>query len=410
MSNFPISLRLIEEKDSLDIFNWRNDPITVEFSTTGEVEYSQHETWFPRKIKDQNTDWLIITNSAQEKIGMVRFDKKDENTATVSINLNPAFRGRGYGQLSLERSLLYYFHKCKKESLSVCIKALIHDENVASHHIFRCCGFKEDGKEGEEIRYSLTEDNFNSKRIKLGLKLWSSNLQWFAEAKERFLRQEFDFLELYVVPNTFNPEKLSLLREIPVNIHVPIEEEFNLLAEREKNFTVMEEAQKFADFFDSEYIIVHPGRAENFDIPKDNWKLLQDSRIIVENVPLKPIGGGIPLQGYNYEQLLELMQKSGRGFCLDFSHALKAAKSLNVNPYQFTEKLLSLHPTVFHVVGGHLGIEEDEHLNLWEGDFDWKWIKQKILESSSKRVVLEVPKTGNSLENDIKNVDWFRRV
>ncbi|MEK6845864.1 MAG: GNAT family N-acetyltransferase, partial [Nanoarchaeota archaeon] len=327
MSNSPVILRLIDEKDSLDIFNWRNDPVTVKFSTTGKVEWSQHQAWFPKKIKDLNTCWLILTNSTQEKIGMVRFDKEDKNIAVVSINLNPAFRSQGYGQLSLERSIQYYFKKCQKESGGLLrLKALIHPDNLASHRLFRSCGFKEEGKEREEIRYFLTEEDFNSKRIKIGLKLWSSNVRWFAEAKERFQQQEFDFLELYVVPGTFNPEKLSLLREIPVDIHVPIEEEFNLLAKREKNFTLMEEAQKFADFFHSEYIIIHPGRGEKMDIPINNWNLLHDPRIIIENVPVKPIGGGIPLQGYNYEQLQELLEKSGKGFCLDLAHAFKAAK------------------------------------------------------------------------------------
>lgn len=408
MNQEEIRLRPVREEDSLDLFNWRNDPETVKYSPSGEVKYEDHLQWFSKNINDPKTKILIITNQKEDKIGMVRFDLDDNLDAVISINLNPKWRGKGYGKLGLKKSLDYGFQELDLKK----VRADLHQDNIPSKKIFLGIGFKETGLT-EKKDYLITElhknDYFNSK-IKFGIKLWSTNHQWFAEAKERFVKQEFDFLELYVVPGTFDAEKLSILQEMPVNIHVPTEEEFNLLAEREKNLKVIEEARKFADFFHSEYIIVHPGRAQNLEIPENNWNLLQDHRIIIENVPIKPIGGGIPFQGYNYEQLQELLEKSGRGFCLDFSHAFKAAKSLQLNPKEFTKKLLLLKPTVFHVVSGHLEIEEDEHLNLWEGDFDLKWIKQTILKSKSRLVVFETPKRNNNLDNDCQNIKYFKEL
>ena len=57
--------------------------------------------------------------------------------------------------------------------------------------------------------------------MKLGLKLWSTNHLWFPEAVQRFQNKEFEFIELYAVPQSFNPSHLQILKEasIPINIH-----------------------------------------------------------------------------------------------------------------------------------------------------------------------------------------------
>lgn len=264
------------------------------------------------------------------------------------------------------------------------------------------------------------ESNFikPNPNIQFGLKLWSSNTQWFKEAAERYSRKEFDFLELYVVPGTFDKfgeEELALLKSIPIALHAPNEDMLDLCKNKEENLKIIEEVEKLSKYFQPEYVIFHLGFGEDKEILSQNLALIKSkiSNVIIENVPQKPLFGEEDLYGYSFSRLKEIQDKFGFGSCLDFTHALKAAKSQNISPEQFVEQLLTLKPKAFHLCGGWKDTETDDHLNLWEGDFDWRWIKQKILESGCKKVVFEVPKRkgdNGELENDIKNMDWFRGV
>ena len=91
-----ITLRFAERKDSLDILAWRNDPVTVRFSPTGAVKLEDHLKWFEDKLSSLNTN-IFIALQEQNKIGMIRFDREGRS-AEVSINLDPRYRGKGYGK------------------------------------------------------------------------------------------------------------------------------------------------------------------------------------------------------------------------------------------------------------------------------------------------------------------------
>jgi RimJ/RimL family protein N-acetyltransferase len=116
--------------DSLDVLNWRNDPLTRAMSRTSDlVEQTSHMAWFNAAINDPNRTWLIGEIEGQ-KIGMVRFDHGEETE--VSININPACRGRGLGFRLLTHALGY---------VSGPLVAEIKANNLASQRVFERAGF-----------------------------------------------------------------------------------------------------------------------------------------------------------------------------------------------------------------------------------------------------------------------------
>ena len=72
-----------------------------------------------------------INNDAIEFIGFI----KNVNDIFISININPNFRGNGYGSTILKEVL-------DKIDKGVLIKAEIIKDNIASIKLFEKCGFE----------------------------------------------------------------------------------------------------------------------------------------------------------------------------------------------------------------------------------------------------------------------------
>ena len=88
-----LQCRLISSEDSKEVLDWRNDPVTREMSmTTSVISWSDHSDWFS-KMLDSSTRIGFIGELGGEKIGVV-FMHVNKSTAKVSINLNPAHRGK----------------------------------------------------------------------------------------------------------------------------------------------------------------------------------------------------------------------------------------------------------------------------------------------------------------------------
>ena len=256
--------------------------------------------------------------------------------------------------------------------------------------------------------------------IKIGLKLWSSNFNLFQDVKDSFEKGDFDFIELYTVPGTFSNKKdndFNKLKDIPTNIHAPhFLHDFNLILDKKRNLDVFEEVKKFADLFESNYIVVHPGvlgtnasnSKDNFETLKNNIKLLSDKRIIIENMPFRGIKN-TTCYGNKIDQVKKMVNLTN-GLCLDFGHAVKAAFSNNLNYKEFTKELLELDPCVFHISDGFIKSEIDEHLDLGSGNYDLLFMKKQILKNKNKIVVLETPKKNNNIANDLKNIEFFKNL
>ncbi len=402
-----LTVRKATLDDSTDIFDWRNDPVSVKFSPTGLVKLEDHLKWYPRKLTDNNCLMLIITNEKKEKIGMARFDRENEK-AVVSININPKFRGRGYGYLGLTAAI----SECFGHYLVEKIEAKVDTDNEISKKLFQKSGFVISGAENSLLIFTLNRKDYFNSKMKFGIKLWSNNDQWFPEAVMRFQNKDFDFIELYVLPNSFSEEHWNILKQanIPINIHAPNEHQLNLAISNEQNLFIMEEVKRAANFFSSEYIIIHPGIGGDIKCILSNIKNINDHRLIIENTPYKSLIGKDHLFGYTFERMRIILEETNKKFCLDFTHAIKSATTQNIDAKEFITKLMTLNPSVFHISDGDSSIEHDQHFNLGEGNFDLKFNKSCVLQCPNAFVVFETPKTNNTLENDIKNINFFKQL
>lgn len=254
--------------------------------------------------------------------------------------------------------------------------------------------------------------------IKYGLKLWSTNKkELFKEAAELFKNREIDFVELYIVPDSFLPGESDFLNDsknVPTTLHAPhMEHGFDVFnIDDEKAETFKNQVIKIADYLNSRFIVVHAALGDSQKIFKKNIQKIIDKRILVENMPKIGLENEICF-AHSYLQL-KLIKDSGFNICLDLSHAINSAASQKIDYKEFIEKLIfGLNPIYFHLCGGSKSSVKDEHKNLFDGDFDIKWIKKTLLKIAKKKdiyLVFETPKGAFGLENDIKNINYFQEL
>lgn len=243
--------------------------------------------------------------------------------------------------------------------------------------------------------------------MKFGIKLWSTNSPLFGEVKSRFINKEIDFLELSAIRQTFDSEKLYFLSGVPVVIHCDnTGVNFSQVALKKDNLAAMREAQKFADVLNAKYIVIHPGYHGTIANVNGILDEVNDSRVCVENMPGKMLDLGRDCVGRTPAELEKI---HARGLCLDISHAIKSAVTLKKEPVLVIRDYLKLNPVLYHVSDGFLDSEVDEHMNIGEGNYDFRTIFE-LIKDKDARVVLETPKEKGGLENDIRNIKVLKRI
>lgn len=246
-------------------------------------------------------------------------------------------------------------------------------------------------------------------KLQYGVKLWSINTDLYKELIKVCNEGKADYLEILYVPG--KTEKIDLLAEnkIPIVIHAPTFNQGVLFAsdDIEKNNEMMKNIMDFSEKLNASCIIVHPdiGNKENFIRFLERNK---DKPLAIENMPKKALDKNDCI-GYSEEDIKEFLDAGKFKFCLDFSHAIKTAVSLQIDYKEFLSKLIKLNPEIAHLSDGRLDNEKDEHMSLGEGEFDWVFIAKLIKNSSVKKITFEVPKT-EGLQNDIKNIEYFKNI
>ena len=134
------------------IWEWRNDPTTRSMSRSKDlVSWEDHSSWYQKTIANPNRI-IYVGITEQLPIGVVRFDSINnlEDSFEISININPAERGKELGLEVLKNSL----HKLKQERpLVKRIIAEVRKENPASNRLFVSCNF---------IPQQTSESGFNT--------------------------------------------------------------------------------------------------------------------------------------------------------------------------------------------------------------------------------------------------------
>lgn len=135
-----LRLRRATKEDANLLYEWRNDEATRRYSfNQDKVTFSSHLDWFTDSLANPDRCILIAENDTLP-IGVFRFDKI-ESSLEVSIYLDPALHGQGYGTRILETGIEYVkAHYPEITKLSGKILA----GNVASKKAFLKAGFFEE--------------------------------------------------------------------------------------------------------------------------------------------------------------------------------------------------------------------------------------------------------------------------
>lgn len=143
-------IRLASYEDSDEILLWRNDSLTRGMSKSLEaVNPVSHNKWIKLSLKNKSCIMLIGVER-EVKVGVCRFDI-DKLVATVSININPTMRNKGFGKSLLRDSIIYF----KSLYNDIALIASIRKENFTSNKCFLACNFHKVAEDDGYIYYRL---------------------------------------------------------------------------------------------------------------------------------------------------------------------------------------------------------------------------------------------------------------
>jgi UDP-2,4-diacetamido-2,4,6-trideoxy-beta-L-altropyranose hydrolase len=104
MTNGGILLRRARPEDCRLIWKWANEPTIRAVSFSSEpIPWESHVRWFEAKLADPNCLLLIAENGQHKEIGQIRYELQGAE-AEVSVSLDPAARGKGYGAAMIAAS------------------------------------------------------------------------------------------------------------------------------------------------------------------------------------------------------------------------------------------------------------------------------------------------------------------
>ena len=138
MGGATLNLRDVEPRDCRLLFKWANDRETRSASFSSDpISWDRHQAWFASKLNDTECAFFIAENSGGEPIGQARFELNGLE-ATISISLDVAHRGVGYGERLLSASADRLFAERGVNHFHAFVKP----ENAASSRTFERAGYK----------------------------------------------------------------------------------------------------------------------------------------------------------------------------------------------------------------------------------------------------------------------------
>ena len=259
---------------------------------------------------------------------------------------------------------------------------------------------------------------------RLGFKLFTTDIQnnpnFTAETIEFVREHELEtYIELMVIPST-TEEILKKFQNFLSGIEVVIHAPHNSMGFDTgcqdcfaDNVKILSYAQKAADMLCSRYIIVHAGCGrgqKHIEETARQFRLFNDSRIVVENLPYKAENVKAYMHGTTPEQIKYIMDETTCGFCFDFSHAICASNSLGLDINKQLAGFYSLKPSLYHLCDGNIRGSEDKHLHYGEGNFPLGLFLQEYV-SLEALITME---TGTKIPTDasawIEDFNYLRKL
>ena len=253
---------------------------------------------------------------------------------------------------------------------------------------------------------------------RIGLKLWSINTKNYLKEAERLYNEGiYDYIELYIVPDSMNTLTEWSNLHIPFIIHnAHFAHGFNLAKKEQQasNRKIFTQTRRFADELKAEYIIFHGGIDGEPEQTAKQLAELNEPRALLENKPFIALPnrmGGNFCRGASYDELKAILEYVGCGFCLDFGHAVCAAVSQNLEPYEFIHKLMSFSPVMFHLSDVmDMTSPYDAHPHLGTGKLDFCKLKSEILPPRAVISVETDKDLPSRLDDFVHDVEFLRHV
>lgn len=254
--------------------------------------------------------------------------------------------------------------------------------------------------------------------MKVGLKLWSVNTDFYLkEAEILFDKGVFDYVELYVVPNTLDTLNQWKALKTPFIIHnAHSAHGFNLAKKGNKarNRKIYDETKHFADELKAQYIIFHGGIDGTPEETAQQLAGFGESRALIENKPFVALPnkmGGNFCRGATFTELRSIINEVKCGFCLDIGHAVCSANSQHKEPYGFIKELLTLNPAMFHLSDvTDMTSPYDAHPHLGTGRLDISWLKNNIFPHNAVISVETNKDNKQNLDDFVKDVKWLKSL
>lgn len=244
-----------------------------------------------------------------------------------------------------------------------------------------------------------------------GLKLWSTNRNYYDEAARLCGEGICQYIELYSVPGSFG-DHASIWKtlKVPYVIHAAHFRNGMNLAKKDneaRNRELIKEAQLFADELEAEKLIVHPGIDGEIGETARQIKTIGDRRLLLENKPYRALAGGLICNGTTPEEIALVINETGCGFCLDFGHAIYSANAQGRDSHAFIVEFMLLKPSIFHLTDGERYGTLDSHRHIGQGDFNFRELISFL--PPSAMVTVETDKdSADKLDDYVRDVARLR--
>lgn len=251
--------------------------------------------------------------------------------------------------------------------------------------------------------------------MKLGLKLWSTNTDYYLKEAEKLYNEGcYDYIELYVVPDTLETIEKWKKLDIPFTLHAPhFMSGFNLANPNKEEFNIktFKEIELFYKELNAKHIVIHPGMDGNIDETIRQLKIIKPQNMLIENKPFKAVPNKIKGEfctGATIDEITKVINEIGCGFCLDIGHAICAANSLKKEPYEYLKEFNKLNPVCYHFSDNFIDAEIDNHFHFGQGNYDFKKIFDII---NGENIVIETKKDSKENLNDfVEDVKWLKNL
>lgn len=252
---------------------------------------------------------------------------------------------------------------------------------------------------------------------RIGLKVWSSNLQYKDEILRLYREDVFQYLELFVVPGSSDTIPVWKTTLLPIILHAPHSYKgFNpsLPENEEANVRLLNEVAEFSDELGTPSVIFHPGINGTIGETIRQYRSFLSRfptvfrNAMIENMPKTGLENETCV-GSTPQEISRIAHEVGMKVCLDFGHAVAAAAAMSVDYKTLISEFLALEPAFFHLSDGHAESVYDEHLHLGQGNLDLGWMLRQLPVGSG--VSIETVKDSpDSLDDFVADVRYCRSL